>query len=323
MSIPSRLMSGLDRAAFSVLRRLGYGARYFGMNRRIFAKWAPESRFLVRVPGCGRMWLNKVDAINLYLYYFRVWEPAITRLISGYLRPGDVFVDVGANIGYYTLLASNLVGPAGRVISIEASPSIFSTLVRHVSINRCANVEPCNIAISERAGTMEIFHGSRWNVGSTSLFEGEGKSSEGYIQAQSLDELLDGRDLERIRCVKIDVEGAELQAVRGLRKVLPKLPMECKFFLEASREQLKKQSATISMVLEPFLSLGFQAYRIENRYDFDFYDRPSSEYVSPVKIPEVDEERLIDLLITKDLGVVPMRSDRIEDGQRQRSSAQG
>jgi len=122
--------------------------------------------------------------------------------------------------------------------------------------------------------------------------------------------------------VKIDVEGAELQAVRGLQRVLPKLPKECKFFLEASREQLKKQGATTSMVLEPFLTLGFQAYRIENRYDFDFYDRPSSGFVTPVKIPGVDEERLIDLLIARDLGPVPVRSDGIAHEQPLEHAAQ-
>lgn len=63
------------------------------------------------------------DVIQRYLYLFGVWEPHLTAFISGRLTPKDTFVDVGANIGYYSVLASRLVGPAGHVVAVEPSPT--------------------------------------------------------------------------------------------------------------------------------------------------------------------------------------------------------
>src|SRR5436309_218434 len=68
------------------------------------------------------------EILQQYLYYFGVWEPHVTSWICGRLRPGDGFIDVGANIGYYTLLASHLVGAAGTVVAVEASPKTFARL---------------------------------------------------------------------------------------------------------------------------------------------------------------------------------------------------
>src|SRR6476619_7171728 len=72
----------------------------------------------------GRIFVSGQDVIQRYIYSFGVWEPALTNFVKTRLRAGDTFIDVGANIGYYALLASGLVGASGTVVSIEASPSI-------------------------------------------------------------------------------------------------------------------------------------------------------------------------------------------------------
>src|SRR5262249_10578177 len=71
---------------------------------------------------------NTIEILQQYVYYFGMWEPNLTRWIWERLRPGDTFIDVGANIGYFSLLAAKRVGATGRVVAIEASPKIFSAL---------------------------------------------------------------------------------------------------------------------------------------------------------------------------------------------------
>src|SRR5208282_4953475 len=71
----------------------------------------------------AHMYCNTSDLIQFFIFHFGVWEPDVSRVIERNLDLGDVFVDAGANVGYYTLLGSRRVGPSGKVISIEASPS--------------------------------------------------------------------------------------------------------------------------------------------------------------------------------------------------------
>ena len=82
---------------------------------------------------------NLDDMIPRMIFYFGFWEPNNSALIGSILKPGDVFVDVGANIGYYTLLGSSLIGAQGRVVSIEPSPAIFAQLQENTSANGAAN----------------------------------------------------------------------------------------------------------------------------------------------------------------------------------------
>src|SRR5262249_59237800 len=94
----------------------------------------------------GRMAGNTRDFLQQYLYYFGVWEPDITALIKRRLRLGNCFVDIGANIGYFTLLAARQVGTTGRVVSIEASPAVYSPLTANVRRNRLTQVRALNVA---------------------------------------------------------------------------------------------------------------------------------------------------------------------------------
>ena len=78
---------------------------------------------------------HTADLIQRYVYYFGVWEPTISQWFKGYVRPGDIVVDVGANIGWYTLLAAQRVGPEGQVVAIEASPTIAEHLRANLALN--------------------------------------------------------------------------------------------------------------------------------------------------------------------------------------------
>ena len=97
-----------------------------------------------------------------------MWEPAETALIRSQLKPGDTFIDVGANFGYYTVLASKLVGPTGRVIAFEPDPRSFQLLERNVARNGCTNVVLEQKALADKPGTLTL-HVSDSNRGAHSV----------------------------------------------------------------------------------------------------------------------------------------------------------
>ena len=105
------------------------------------------------------------DLLQRYIYVFGTWEPDITRWVAGRLRPGDGFVDVGANVGYYALLASKLVGAEGCVVAVEPLPESFVALKANLALNAAMNVRAVNMAASDRKQRLLLYGGAPGNSG--------------------------------------------------------------------------------------------------------------------------------------------------------------
>ena len=149
-------------------------------------------------------------------------EPAIFDAISSLLRPGDVFVDAGANIGFYTVLASNAVGPIGQVFAVEMMPDTAVVLRGHVGINELTNVRLIEKALSDRAGETVTAHVTEGKFGQASISVGGGGRAV-EVETTTLDAAL--ADVARIRLMKMDLEGAEEMALRGAEAVLARTDM--------------------------------------------------------------------------------------------------
>ena len=208
------------------------------------------------------------DLIQTYIWMFNEWEPDLTRFIAGRLREGDVFVDVGANIGYYSLLAAQCVGPAGRVVAVEASPPVFADLQRHVDHNGVGDrVRAEHKAAAAETGTLSIFSGPVHNVGaSTTLGKHCAESVESIVEAQPLWNLLGEDEVGSIRLIKIDVEGAEPDVVTGMIGLIPRLPADAEVILELSPKWWSDSGLRPMDVLRPFTDAGFCIYEMRNNY---------------------------------------------------------
>ena len=112
--------------------------------------------------------LDLAEFVDRTIFCTGEWEPRETALISELLKPGDTFVDVGANIGYFTLLASRLVGATGKVIGIEANPRTFKLLEANVALNHCANVDLRHVAAGEAPGFATMVEREPGNAGGRS-----------------------------------------------------------------------------------------------------------------------------------------------------------
>ncbi|MHC4651035.1 MAG: FkbM family methyltransferase [Planctomycetota bacterium] len=241
------------------------------------------------------------DLIQMYIYLFGVWEPDITTFIRARLGLGDTFIDVGANVGYDTLLAAKHVGETGRVAAIEASPTIFRALQDNLARNGVSDrVRPVNMAASDTPGRVHIHPGPVCNLGLSTTLASRGFAAEAEVPAAPLADLLEPQEIETARLVKIDVEGAEDRVLAGMQTFLEKCPSQVEILVELSPAWWSDHQRTPQQVLEPLLEAGFHAYRIDNnlwpwRYLWPNDVRPPRR----VRQPLLKRVKRIDLVLSR------------------------
>ena len=149
------------------------------------------------------------------------YEPVNTFLFKQILRPGGTAVDVGANIGYFTLLAASLVGESGRVIAAEAHPRNFEILAAAVERNGLKQVRPVNLGLSDENGSGQIIMADQKEYANrTASMVPQSGLTGPTIQLRTLDECLPEWGIDVVDLLKIDVDGFETKVVRGGAKSL-------------------------------------------------------------------------------------------------------
>jgi FkbM family methyltransferase len=209
------------------------------------------------------------DLLSRYVYYLGQWEPDITHLIRQRLRSGDTFVDVGANTGWFTLLAANAVGPSGRVVSIEASPSNFLRLKDNVASNRLKNVRLINEAVWSSPSFLSLFQGPPSHSGVSTVVSTFAQRRHckltTRIPARPLPDLLTPDEIASLRVLKIDVEGAEREVLMGLEPMLDAIPENLEIFLE-----LNPAEYAVEPLLRPLRNRGFRVWIIPDQYQSEY-----------------------------------------------------
>ena len=165
-----------------------------------------------------KMFLDSMDSLSLSV--FGIYEPLETELIKTELKAGDVFLDIGAHIGYYTLIAAEQVGHNGKVIAFEPEPTNFSLLKKNVEMNGYQNVILIQKAVTSRSEKGRLFL-SNTNTGNHTLLDYYNDRNSIEIETISLDDYFN--DYEGyVDFVKIDVEGAEATVIQGMTALLQK-----------------------------------------------------------------------------------------------------
>jgi FkbM family methyltransferase len=158
------------------------------------------------------------DWLGQYVYLTGVYEPPTARIIADLLKPGETFIDVGANSGFFTLLAASRVGPGGRVLAFEPVPSMHKRLVENIALNGINNVSVHNVALSNTEGAFPLFEGPEGHKGISSLRHIDNSAATIEVKTVPLDTFRD--TLSAVSLVKIDVEGAEQLALEGMAHIL-------------------------------------------------------------------------------------------------------
>ena len=248
----ARLVAALDRWDVG---RVPWARRVWAFLHR-FAFPAGERRLVVDgMP----MWVDTRDrVIATRLLGDGIWEPSETVAFLAHAREGMCVFDVGANIGYYTLLAARAVGPTGVVYAFEPEPHNFALLARNVAENGFKNVRLVNAAVSSREGVTRLclddanFGAHSFEAGSVRTFSG--RSLE--VSTVSLDAFAgEAHDRDAGVLVKVDVQGAEALVVEGGRRLLA-LP-GVTVLLEVWPEALERAGADVARHLAGLEGLGF------------------------------------------------------------------
>ena len=197
------------------------------------------------------------------------YEPQETALLKLLVRPGMTLVDVGANWGYFSLAAAHLVGSSGRVVSVEADPRACRTLRDNVARN---GLEPVvrvlEMAASDRRGALRLQEyapgasvSGNYGLTSTTTVVDGGRQFE--VPARPLDEAMDESDIDRIDVLKMDIEGAEAAALRGLDRRLSDDRIGV-IVLEVHPQHLLDQGSSVDDVVGLLRRYGYHLWTIDH-----------------------------------------------------------
>jgi FkbM family methyltransferase len=252
----SKFFKGLNwfQTAFGHRLRVIPGALSIAMFiYRLMARFLPK---VITVRG-SKMYTNPHEATFFLTAAFdpESYYEGIDKIFEKVIKKGDTIVDMGANIGFYTLLAANLVGEKGKVYSFEPDPKTNILLKMNVELNNYHNVVIIQKAVSNQTGTAKFYLSTE--PGADTLYrESSGKYIE--IETETLDHYFQDKD-QTIDVIKMDVEGAEIAALSGMDKIL-RQNNNLKMFLEFVPRNVKRAGYTTDIFFNNFSSYGFKIY---------------------------------------------------------------
>tara|TARA_B100001559_G_C16489946_1_gene617986 strand:+ start:609 stop:1553 length:945 start_codon:yes stop_codon:yes gene_type:complete len=218
------------------------------------------------------LWIHPNDEIlSRSIVYDKIWEPETTKLIKNIIHEGDVAVDLGANIGYFTMLMANLVGTSGKIFSFEPEPQNFEILQKNIKQNHLKNVVANQSAIGDMNGKIKLYL-SNTNAGWHKVFPKQFVDYE--VSDKNIDVKICSLDKEfidkKIDFIKMDVEGYEWNAIKGGKKILEE-NHDVKLIFEFFPMALRANNVKPDTVLTYLLDIGFHIYAIdENMRLLDF-----------------------------------------------------
>jgi FkbM family methyltransferase len=198
-------------------------------------------------------------------------EMPVQMALAGCIKPGDVFLDIGANIGFFTVIGARLVGPGGRVYTFEPVPENISALKHNIALNQFGHVSIMECALSNEVGKGELLLAG-WGGGSALASASPPPDVKGslMVDLETVDHLVAEGQILAPDVVKIDVEGAELEVLQGMAQVLKTHPPRIVFELDDQTQEgfSQKQSAC-----EAYLkSFGYHIARLDDSY-------PNSDWI--------------------------------------------
>jgi FkbM family methyltransferase len=213
------------------------------------------------VGGSYVMTLDLANVIHRQIY-MGCFANAMTRWANALLGPGGTFLDVGAHVGYFSLIAAGRVGTRGRVFAVEPNPVVFSTLRQHLVINGISQVEACNWGLADEEGSVELHVPRAENFrdyNATLLRRADWSTIE--VPVRRLDECLDAWGVERIDLMKIDVEGSEPRVLAGGAAHLAKGIVR-HLMIEINGPRLVEAGSSPTALVNDLAAMGFEPARI-------------------------------------------------------------
>jgi len=249
-----RLCKALEGSELTKYRLVG------SVYTRVFMLLRKGGTSLENVSG-HKIYLDLNDATCRRMAMFD-FEPTTSEALRKFLRPGMVFFDVGAHIGYFTLQGARLVGKTGRVYSFEPEDKNYSFLEKNTKINGYGNIVTTKTAVSNVSGRATMYIGQ--DTGLHSLKIKSKRKSQ--VKTVSIDDFCRKENISRIDLVKIDVEGGELDVIEGMRTAA-KNNKKIGMIVELNPAVLSESCATAEGLVKMMESVGFRKFFLLGKSD--------------------------------------------------------
>jgi len=172
-------------------------------------------RVVVETPQ-GKFWVDPVSILGLQLSFHEQYEPGMQKTLHAFLSRGATFIDLGANEGYFTVIAAKLCGACGRVVAIEPQERLLPVITENLRLNGTEWARVLNVAVTDAQGMVTIHLAADTNTGGSGLHRStKYPLPTQQVAARTLTQILDEEQMLHVDLMKIDIEGFEYEALLG------------------------------------------------------------------------------------------------------------
>lgn len=199
------------------------GARFIRSLVKTVLIPPPKGKTTCRIPYGFSLIVDPIldKGVERNIYFYGGYEYGTLEIMKRILDRGDVFIDAGSNVGLMTLASSKFVGIGGMVYSFEPYPETYQILSDNLILNRAQNIKAYNFALGGERGKSFIYSNMSVNRGSSSLLKPSNIDTKAeVVNIITLDEFIEKEEILKIKMIKVDVEGWELEVFLGARKLL-------------------------------------------------------------------------------------------------------
>jgi FkbM family methyltransferase len=202
------------------------------------------------------------SVIGRYMYYRGTFEPSLLSKLKEVLRPGMCFLDIGSNVGIHSLHAARLVGPGGKVLAVEPQSKACALLEKNISRNAAANIQVARCALGPMDETRTFYHISKDDLGMNSLRLRGDETPLGseVVEVRTLETLAESHRFQHVDVAKIDVEGAEMEVLRGCDSFFRARGFPSHLFIEVIDYTLARFNSSSKEVVDYLLAAGYALY---------------------------------------------------------------
>lgn len=251
--------------------------RYISLKKPVIMKWMDRL--------CLRIYPK--NEVFRALFVKGIYDPNLVVVINALLPVKGVFLDIGSNMGYCSLLMSRAVGEDGRVFAIEPSERDFLRLVDNVNLNRLSNVNVYRLAVSDKIGRVNISIATEERSALNTLgteFSNKGieKVQTEEVDSVTLDAFVEEEEIDRIDVIKMDIEGSELKALNGARNTIER--HRPALIVGVNENSLRASNASIKEIEKTLKELRYKMYYLIEKPFFALKEVANLEQVKSNRI---------------------------------------
>ena len=256
----SQILLGIIRFFAKIFLKFGKGlflsSRFVQMSRKIADKALENSLANDEICEIQGFKIRRGKSMR-YLILAEEYEPAETDLIKKYVKSGMIVFDLGANIGWFTMILSKLVGNSGHVYSFEPDPDYFQTLKENIQLNHLTNVSLFQMGVSNTSGVRNFSLNKEFG---TLVIGSKQKKDSLQIETTTLDDFCKKNQI-KIDFFKMDVEGSEMLVLDGMKESIKNNP-DMKFITEFHPNAIRGVGLSPEIFFEKIKQIGFKITKI-------------------------------------------------------------